>query len=93
MWEDVRLNFFAACVSNAAGRCCAMQLQEQLRSDQGRLSVEQSRCESWQAQLSQQQATIEQLEAAAEEALGEAREAAAAAMAERDKVCCQQADA
>jgi septal ring factor EnvC (AmiA/AmiB activator) len=70
---------------------CVLQLQEQLRSDQARLSVEQARLESWQGQLGQQQATIEQLEEAAEEALGEAREAAAAAMAERDKVRCRHA--
>lgn len=67
-------------------RAVLLQLQEQLQSDQARLSAQQTQLESWQSQLADQQSQLEQLESQAADALNEAREAAAAAMAERDQV-------
>lgn len=64
----------------------AVQLQDQLRGDQARLSSQQSQLESWRSQLAEQQSQLEQLESQAADALHEAREAAAAALAERDQV-------
>lgn len=78
--------FMFACLFGTVYHSCP-QLQEQLRSDQARLTSQQSQLESWQSQLAEQQAQLEQLEAQAADALNEAREAAAAVMADRDQVC------